>query len=81
MLALRGDASGALDALEQAVRRGWRGWGVSDDLADYPAFDAIISQPRFTSIQARLRRELERERREVEALNARASSTARASYP
>jgi TolB-like protein len=64
MLAIRNDR-GALDWLDKAVQRGWLGQYYSANLADWPQFDALRSDPRYAAIQKRIDATIARERAEV----------------
>ena len=58
----------ALRFLEQAVAAGWLGRPYSSQLADYPQFDLLRAEPRFTALQLRIDRKIAQERAEVLAL-------------
>lgn len=64
LLALRRDAR-ALDWLDKAVHRGWLGQYYSAQLADWPQFDALRSDPRYAAIQKRIDAAIVRERAEL----------------
>jgi TolB-like protein/tetratricopeptide (TPR) repeat protein len=66
--ALQGDTDRALDALDQALAASWQGEHLSPDLSDYPALASLSEEPRFRAARDRLRRDLSRERAEVDAL-------------
>lgn len=55
----------ALDWLERAVRRGWRGQYFSTRLADLPQFDAIEGDPRLVTLQREIDGWAARERTET----------------
>ena len=58
----------ALRFLEQAVVAGWLGRPYSSQLVDYPQFDGLRADPRFTALQRRVDRRIAQERAEVLAL-------------
>ena len=64
LLAIRNDRR-ALDWLDKAVQRGWLGQYYSIQLADWPQFDSLRGDPRYTSIQKRIDAKIARERGEV----------------
>lgn len=55
----------ALVFLEQAVAAGWLGRPYSSRLSDYPQFDSLRPDPRFTALQQRVDRKIAQERSEV----------------
>jgi TolB-like protein/Tfp pilus assembly protein PilF len=71
---LLGDLRRALDLLEQAWAAGWRGqnwdfwqrWPLLHD----PAWDAVSDEPRFQALMTRLEADIERQRAQVEKLDA-----------
>jgi len=68
--AMRGKDEAALSALERAMANGWAyatAWDDASlrDIGDEPAFRSLRGHPRFERIRERLRRHLERERREL----------------
>ena len=70
ILAVQGRNDAALGALSRAIDRGWRIGGSVDlaDLQDEPAFAALLDDPRFQRLRRRLAAEVDRERRETQAL-------------
>jgi len=64
LLAIAGDRR-ALDWLDKAVQRGWLGQYYSSQLADWPQFDALRSDPRYAAIQKRIDSVVARERAET----------------
>jgi TolB-like protein len=64
LLALRNDQR-ALDWLDKAVKRGWLGQYFSANLADWPQFDGLRSDPRYGGIQKRIDATIHRERAET----------------
>jgi TolB-like protein/Tfp pilus assembly protein PilF len=64
LLALRGDRR-ALDWLEKALARGWIGQYYSANLADWPQFDGLRGEPRYTEVQRRIDARVEKERAET----------------
>lgn len=65
LLALRGDEKAALDAVENAIRLGWRGYPYSARLSSYPALDRLQSDPKYARIQDRLDQLVNAERERV----------------
>jgi hypothetical protein len=65
--AVRNDVEAALSALERAERDGWRGpgWRFSRDLDI--ALGTIRGQPRFDAVFRRIERDLQEQRRRLEA--------------
>ena len=64
LLALRGDRR-AFDWLDKAVARGWLGQYYSTNLHDWPQFDALRDEPRYSEIQRRIDARIARERAET----------------
>ena len=64
LLAIRNDRR-AIAWLDKAVQRGWLGQYYSSQLADWPQFDALRSDPRYAAIQKRIDATITRERGEV----------------
>jgi TolB-like protein/DNA-binding winged helix-turn-helix (wHTH) protein/Flp pilus assembly protein TadD len=65
--AVRNDKDAALDALEAAEREGWRGpgWRYARDRA--PALSTIRGLPRFDAVFQRIERDMDVQRRRLEA--------------
>jgi TolB-like protein len=71
---LLGDKQRALDLLEQAWEAGWRGhnwdfyqlWPLMHD----PAWDAVSDEPRFQALIARVEADIDRQRAQVEKIDA-----------
>ena len=63
--ALDGQGGAALRFLEKAVAIGWMGRPYSSQLVDYPQFDSLKSDLRFTALQKRIDARIARERAEV----------------
>jgi TolB-like protein/DNA-binding winged helix-turn-helix (wHTH) protein/Tfp pilus assembly protein PilF len=65
--AVRNDKDAALDALEAAEREGWRGpgWRYARDRA--PALSSIRGLPRFDAVFERIERDMDVQRRRLEA--------------
>lgn len=74
LLALRGDRR-AFDWLDKAVARGWLGQYYSGSLSDWPQFDGLRSEPRYSEIQGRMDARIARERAKVLAVLAERSLT------
>jgi TolB-like protein len=64
--ALAGNADGALNLLDHALRYGWT--GKTAKLTDIPALDSLAASPRYAAIQRGLNEWIARERRETVAL-------------
>jgi hypothetical protein len=64
---LSGDEDAALDLLEEAVEAGWRGYyAVSRD----PRWEALREHPRFGAVMARIKADIDRQRRRLEVIEA-----------
>ena len=62
---LSGDEDAALDLLEEAVEAGWRGYyAVSRD----PRWEALREHPRFGAVMARIKADIDRQRRRLEVI-------------
>ena len=68
--AIQGRRDAAMSMIERAMTRGWTHTGHTDlgDIGEEPAFAALLGNPRFERIRARLSSHLARERRETAAL-------------
>jgi TolB-like protein len=64
LFAMRGDGR-AFDWLSKAVTRGWLGQYYSGSLSDWPQFDKLRGDPRYTEIQRRMDARIAKERAEV----------------
>jgi tetratricopeptide (TPR) repeat protein len=71
--ALRGDRAGALRALREAVKAGWRGPAWRIRLLYSRDFVALSGEPEFKAAIAEIRRDLSSQRAELERLTDRAS--------
>lgn len=65
LLALKGDANGALGWLSRAIERGWIGRPYSTRLQDYPQFDALRDDPRTTALQRKMNDRVAQERADI----------------
>lgn len=61
LLAIAGDKR-AVVWLDKAVQRGWLGQYYSADLADWPQFDGLRSDPRLAALQAAIDRRIAQQR-------------------
>jgi TolB-like protein/tetratricopeptide (TPR) repeat protein len=64
LLAIRGDRT-SLDWLAKAVDRHWLGQYFSADLNDWPQFDSLHGDPRYTALRQRILATIARQRAEV----------------
>lgn len=77
--AAQGRREDALQALEQAIARGWHPAPATPmpDLADVPAFGSLRGDPRFEALRHREQAHLEQERRKLDQLLRQAGQSAK----